>query len=108
MPTHTNNKLSPIAKAVRSSIVCLGLAHGVSHAALLVVTSNADNGGAGCEFREAVEAINNGANFGGCNNIPTALDFSFFDRIIIDPNSLAGNTVTLNGSEISILSLIHI
>ena len=102
MPTHTNNKLSPIAKAVRSSIVCLGLAHGVSHAALLVVTSNADNGGVGCEFREAVEAINNGANGGGCNNINPALGFGISDTIIIDPNSLAGNTVTINNSEISI------
>lgn len=94
--------LSPIAVAVRLSLVCLGLSAGASHAATINVTSNLDDGGAMlCTLREAIVSFNDQPATlpDGCSN--TGAAFGTNDTITFASN-LPSNTITLNGTYLAL------
>ena len=65
---NTTPALSPLAKAIRLSVLGLGLAHCAANAATINVTTNLDND-FGCTLREAILSINNGSvGSTGCNS----------------------------------------
>lgn len=92
---------------VKASLFGIGLAHASAHAATLIVTSNSDNGSGGCTLREALNSVNAGAAMGGCVDIlpppqpPLTSNFGINDTVIIG-NTLASDTITLNGSELEV------
>ena len=97
----------PIALMVKASLFGIGLAHASAHAATLIVTSNSDNGSGGCTLREALNSVNAGAAMGGCVDIlpppqpPLTSNFGINDTVIIG-NTLASDTITLNGSALDV------
>ena len=95
-------KKTRLSTAVCNSLLCVGMAHSTSHAATLVVTSNGDSFGAGCELREAVRAINDPTNLGGCFNINQPQGFGVSDTIMINTPILASSTIALQRGEITI------
>lgn len=99
-------QLSPIASAIRTSIIGLGLglAHNNGYAATVLVTSNLDNGTA-CTLREAIESFNNGALQGGCSATGS---FGSNDTIHFSSASMASSTITLNGSQLYVNSDVSI
>lgn len=73
----------------------------------MVVTSNSDNGSGGCTIREALDSVNAGSASGGCVDIlpppqpPLASNFGINDTVIFG-NTLASDTVTLNGTSLEV------
>jgi hypothetical protein len=66
-PQLKTRDLKPIARAVKLSLLGLGLAHASAMAATIEVTSNADDGaGALCTLREAVTSMNTAILSGDC------------------------------------------
>lgn len=96
-------RLKPVTRILKASLVGLGLAHSTTQAATLLVTSNADNGSGGCTLREALDSVNTGAAQGGCMDIvPPLNNFGFQDTVLIPGTTFPNNTITLNGSELSV------
>lgn len=108
MPKNTKHKQSRVTKAVQGSILCLGMASGLSHAATIIVTSNADTEGmnsVGCTFREALGAMNAANTTSNCSNSavifdpingPMIVPFGTDDAIGFNSVTLANSTITLS------------
>ena len=93
-----NNKLSPLASAVKIAIVGLGLAHSTGQAATIEVNSSLDDG-TDCTLRDALTSVNNGALESGCANTGAAFGV---DDTVNFASVLAGDTINLDGSELNV------
>lgn len=93
MTTRPNFKRNTIA-----FIVSQALLGGIAGAATITVNNNGD-AGAGCTLREAVGAIDAGAEQNGCTNSGAAFGT---DDTIIFAASLNNQTITLAGTQISL------
>lgn len=94
-------RLSLVGTAVKLSILSLGLAHGASHAATIVVNSNLDDDSANrCTLRQAIDSMNTRVLQAGC-----AIDAGTFgtDDSITFSNSLAdASTIVLNRGQLAV------
>ena len=112
MKTHTFEKqsLTPLALAIRASILGLGVMHGATYAAEIIVDSNTDDG-IGCTLREAIESANTlssldndcaiGSN--GTDNISFSSDLLNSSRIILTEGELSvfNKDIEINAGDIS-------
>ena len=116
LPSSLNTSLSPIASAVKVSLVGLvglSLVHGAAQAATIQVTSNSDDStnNANCTLREAITAFNSPSSLplSSDNNASVTLTTgcvltgtaSSDDTITFSPN-LPNNTIVLNQGELEI------
>lgn len=94
------HNLKPIARAVKVSLLGLGLAHASAMAATIEVTSNADDdAGALCTLREAISSMNTAILSGDCEYYNGMGTFGLNNRILFN-SGLAGQTIELAGSEL--------
>ena len=120
--TNTEIKLSPIAKAVKASIIAVGLVHGAANAATVQVNSSTDglgvltcipqpgvdcaipgsNGPIICELRELVLLLTEPATYSSVTGL-CLLDgeFGVDDRIVFRED-LTGETISLTDGRIDI------
>ena len=93
---NTTPALSPLVKAIRLSVLGLGLAHGAVNAATIDVTSNLDDG-TDCTLREAIFSINGGSV--GTTECVSSGTFGNNDSITFSSSLEQTPTITLvNGS----------
>ncbi len=92
--------LKPLSRAIRNSLLGagMGLITCTSHAATIVVTSNAD-GNDMCTLREALGVLQAGAEANGCIN-SSGNDFGTDDTITFS----GGGEIILGGSELAVNS----
>jgi len=96
----TKPTLTPLASAIRTSLVGLGigLMSSPSQAALITVDSHLDNG-TDCTLRDAIISINQGSEEPGCVDSGYGFNAGFgsYDTIIFDPIT-DGSSVLLNSA----------
>ena len=95
----TLSKLSPLARAVRISLLSLSLTHGASQAAMIEVKSNMDDD-MSCTIRDAIDSIN-AQSVAGTDCTNTGGDFGDGDTIFFS-DSLATNNITLLSGQLAI------
>jgi hypothetical protein len=82
--------------AVVASLVLAASASAVNLGEAAQVTVNTDNGGTGCELREAIDAVIANVSQNGCTlTDPSGLD----DHVTFAPG-MSGQTITLNGTQL--------
>jgi hypothetical protein len=84
--------------AVVASLVLAASASAVNLGETAQVTTNTDNGGAGCELREAIAAVTASSDFGGC----TVVDTNGLDDHVTFAPAMSGQTIILDGTELDV------